>query len=272
MKIGVFDSGFGGLDIFRQIEKILPKYDFVYLGDNARAPYGSRSQETIYQYVTESLDFLFSRGCQLVILACNTASAEALRKVQQAYLPKKYPTRRVLGVIIPAIEEAVQKTKNRKIGILGTESTIQSEAFVAELKKKDSRIRAFQKACPLLVPIVEAGEKDQRIVNLSIENYLKPLVAKNVDTLILGCTHYGLLLNNIRKILAKSNRKILIVSEGKIVAKKLADYLRRHPEIERLLAKNSKRDFYTTDLTEKFRRIGGRLMGRKIGVQKVSLN
>jgi glutamate racemase len=271
MKIGIFDSGFGGLDIFRHIEKKLPKYDFIYLGDNARTPYGSRSQETIYQYVTEAVDFLFDNGCQLIILACNTASAEALRKIQQEYLIKKYPDRRVLGVVIPAIEEALEKTRNKKVGVIGTESTVRSNAFSNELAKKDSKIKVFQKACPLLVPIVESDEKDEKLINLALQNYLKPLVVKNIDTLVLGCTHYGILKKNIEKVLKKSGKKISIVSEGEIVAKKLTDYLGRHPEIEKTLDKNSVREFYTTDLTEKFQKVGTKLMGRKIEVKKVIL-
>ncbi len=271
MKIGIFDSGFGGLDIFRHIEKTLPKYDFIYLGDNARTPYGSRSQETIYQYVTEAIDFLFDKKCQLIILACNTASAEALRKIQQEYLVKKYPGRRVLGVIIPAIEEATEKSKNKKIGVIGTESTVRSGAFSNELAKKDSKIKTFARACPLLVPIVESDEKNKKIIDLALENYLKPLLAKNIDTLILGCTHYGILKKNIENLIKKSGRKITIISEGEIVAKKLVDYLHRHPEIEKTLDRKSERQFFTTDLTEKFQKIGGKLIGRKIEVKKVDL-
>jgi glutamate racemase len=271
MKIGIFDSGFGGLDIFRHIEKTLPKYNFIYLGDNARTPYGSRSQETIYQYVTEAIDFLFDKKCQLIILACNTASAEALRKIQQEYLVKKYPGRRVLGVIIPAIEEALEKTKNKKIGVIGTESTIRSNAFSNEFAKKDSKLKVFQKACPLLVPIVEADEKDKKIIDLTLQNYLNPLIIKNIDTLVLGCTHYGILRKDIEKVLKKSGKKITIISEGEIVAKKLVDYLHRHPEIEKKLDKNSVREFYTTDLTEKFQKIGSKLVGRKVAIKKIVL-
>ncbi len=271
MKIGIFDSGFGGLDIFRHIEKAMPEYDFIYLGDNARTPYGSRSQETIYKYVIEAVDFLFDKDCQLILLACNTASAEALRKIQQEYLPEKYPNRRVLGVVIPAIEEAVEKTKNKKIGIIGTESTVRSNAFLNELAKKDSKIKVFQKACPLLVPIVESDEKDTRIINFALTNYLKPLISKNIDTLVLGCTHYGILKKNIQSILKKSGKKISIISEGEVVAGKLANYLIRHSEIEKVLSKNSAREFYTTDLTEKFQKIGSKLIGRKIEVKKVFL-
>lgn len=271
MKIGVFDSGFGGLDIFRHIEKTLPEYDFIYLGDNARTPYGSRSQETIYQYVTEAVDFLFRKDCQLIIFACNTTSAKALRKIQQEYLPRTYPDRRVLGVIIPAVEDAIEKTHNNRIGIIGTESTIQSQAFVHELQKKNQQVLVFQQACPLLVPIVESDERDPTIRTLVITNYLKPLLAHNIDTLILGCTHYGILKDDIARVIQQQGCFVTIVSEGEVVAQKLKEYLLRHPESNQKLTKGATREFYTTDLTEKFQMIGTTLMGRSIVVHTVSL-
>jgi len=271
MKIGVFDSGFGGLDIFCHISGKLPRHDFIYLGDTARTPYGSRSQETIYEYTTQAVDFLFKKDCQLVILACNTASAEALRKVQQEYLPKNAPDKRVLGVIIPAAEEAIKATKNRRIGVIGSESSINSGTFPAELKKLDPAVEVFQKACPLLVPIVESDEKNPEIINLVIKNYLTPLVVEKIDTLILGCTHYGILKLEIGKVLKELNSVAIIIDEGKIVAEKLQDYLQRHPEIAEKLAQTAKREFYTTDLTKKFQKIGSRLMGQEIKVEKVTL-
>ncbi|HMP67443.1 MAG TPA: glutamate racemase [Candidatus Paceibacterota bacterium] len=271
MKIGIFDSGFGGLDIFGHVKNSMPSYDFIYLGDTARTPYGSRSQETIYKYTEQAVDFLFKKDCQLIILACNTASAEALRKIQQEYLVKNYPDRRVLGVIIPAVEVAVEKSKNKKIGVIATESTVKSSAFADELKKIDQDVQVFQKACPLLVPIVESSEKNAQIINLVIKNYLKELVDNDIDTLILGCTHYGILKLEIQKALSELGSKAVIINEGEIVSQKLQDYLIRHAEIEEKLSKNSSQEFFTTDLTEKFTEIGSILVGEKIQAQKISL-
>lgn len=271
MKIGIFDSGFGGLDIFSHIKRAMPEYDFIYLGDTARTPYGSRSQETIYKYSEQAVDFLFKKDCQLIIFACNTASAEALRKIQQKYLVENYPDRRVLGVIIPAAESAIEKTKNKKIGIIATESTVKSCAFVSELHKLDQSVEVFQKACPLLVPIVESDEKNTEIIQLVVKNYIKELVDNNIDVLVLGCTHYGILQKYIQESLSELGSTAQIVNEGEILISKLIDYLRRHPEIDNKLSKTSSREFYTTDLTEKFTKIGGKLIGEEISVQKISL-
>ncbi|HMO78885.1 MAG TPA: glutamate racemase [Candidatus Paceibacterota bacterium] len=271
MKIGIFDSGFGGLDIFKNVKKELSEYDFVYLGDTARTPYGSRSQETIYKYTQQAVDFLFKKDCQLIIFACNTASAKALRQIQQDYLIKNYPDRRVLGVIIPATEHAILLTKNKKIGIIGTESTISSNAFYNELKKLDESVEVFQKACPLLVPIVESGENDSVILEKIIEKYLSYFLDLNIDTLILGCTHYGILKDKIEFVAKKIGLNISVISEGQIVSKKLKNYLERHPEINQKLSKNKKIEFYTTDLTQKFIEIGSILFGQKISAEKVNL-
>lgn len=266
--IGVFDSGFGGLDVMRGIVKKIPQYDYVYLGDTARVPYGTRSQEIIYGFVKEAVDFLFGEGCELIIFACNTASSDALRRIQKEYLPKNHPGKNVLGVIVPAAEEAARISKNKKIGLIATAGTVESGAFVRELKKLDSKIGIFQKACPLLVPIVEAGEHDSRVAGLMLEKYLNPLIGKKVDTLILGCTHYGILEKKIRKIIGG---KIKIVSESKILGKKLEDYLKRHPEIEKRLSQKGKRQFYSTDLTDNFQILGSRFFGRKISAKKAEL-
>ncbi|MBU1291879.1 glutamate racemase [Patescibacteria group bacterium] len=266
--MGVFDSGFGGLDILKNIIKELPQYNYVYLGDTARMPYGTRSQELIYNFTEQAIDFLFKNNCQLIILACNTASSQALRRIQQEYLPKNYPQKRVLGVIIPATETAIQKTINHRIGVIATQSSVDSKAFEKELKKLNSKVRVFQKSCPLLVPIIEAGEQNSKATQLILENYLKPLIKKQIDTLILGCTHYGYLKNKIRKIVGK---QINIISQGKIVAKKLKDYLFRHPEIERKLGQDSKVSFLTTDLTDNFKILGAKYFGQNIKLKKVSL-
>lgn len=267
--IGVFDSGFGGLEILREIARELPQYDYIYLGDRARAPYGSRSQEVVYGFTEQAVDFLFKRNCQLIILACNTVSSKALRRIQRGYLPKHYPDRRVLGVIIPAAEVAVEVTKNNRVGVIATEGTVNSGAFVRELVKLNPNIEVFQKACPLLVPIVESGEKDSKIARLALENYLKPLMEKDIDTLILGCTHYGLLKDEIRSV---GEGEVNIVSEGKIVAEKLRDYLKRHSEMEGLLSKDSEINFFTTDLSEKFKSLGSEFFGKKIIPKKVVLH
>jgi len=266
--IGVFDSGFGGLDILREIAKNLPEYNYIYLGDTARTPYGTRSQEVVYNFTRQAVDFLFKKNCQLIILACNTASSEALRRIQQKYLPRRYPKRRVLGVIIPAAEAAIDKTYNGRVGVIATEGTVNSGAFERELKKLNPKIKIFQKACPLLVPIVEAGEEKSPATEIILKRYLRPLTKKNIDTLILGCTHYGLLQNKIRKIIGK---KIEIISEGKIVAEKLKDYLIRHPKIEKTLTKNKKIKFLTTDLTDKFKILGSKFFQKEIIPEKVEL-
>lgn len=266
--IGVFDSGFGGLDILREIVKELPEYNYIYFGDTARTPYGSRSQEVIYKFTEQAVNFLFKKGCELIIISCNTSSSEALRKIQRHYLPKEYPGKRVLGVIIPAAEKAFELTCNNRIGVIGTESTIASSTFLRELKKLNPKVKVFTKACPLLVPIVEAGEENSQATNLILKNYLSPLIRKKIDTLILGCTHYGLLKNKIKKIAGK---RIKIVSEGKIVAKKLKGYLKRHPEIENNLGKERKTIFFTTDLTDKFKTLGSKFYGKRIFPKRAEL-
>jgi len=267
--IGVFDSGFGGLNILKHIVKKLPQYDFVYLGDSIRAPYGPRSQEVIFDFTLQAVNFLFKKGCCLVILACNTASSEALRKIQQKWLIKNFPENKVLGVIIPAVEKAVETTKNNKIGVIATQGTVNSMAFNKEIKKRNFKIKVFEQACPLLVPIVEAGEDNSEIADIALKKYLKPLLIKKIDLLILGCTHYGILEKKIKQIVGKD---VNIISEGKVVAQKLADYLKKHSEIEKRLNKNSQRLFLTTDLTDNFQRLGSKFFGKKIKPQKIILD
>lgn len=266
--IGIFDSGFGGLEILQEIVNELPEYDYIYFGDTAKSPYGSHSQEVVYNFTLGAVKFLFNQNCPLLILACNTASSTALRKIQKEYLPKNYPKRKVLGVIIPVTEEAIKKTRNQRIGVMGTESTVASCAFKKELKKLNPEIKVFQKSCPLLVPIVETGEKDSKITELVLKKYLNPLIKKNIDTLILGCTHYGLLKGEIKKAVGENMN---IVAEGKIIAEKLKYYLKRHPEVEENLSKNSRIRFLTTDLTKKFKILGSQFFGKKIFPEKVNL-
>jgi len=265
--IGVFDSGFGGLEILREIVKELPQYNYIYLGDTARVPYGNRSQEQIYDFTKQAVDFLFKRGCHLIILACNTVSSEALSKIQQEYLPEHYPEKKVLGVVVPAVE-AAEETKNNRIGVMATHGTIDSNAFERELKKFNPQTKVFQQVCPLLVPAIERGKQDSESTRTLLENYLNPLLEKKIDVLILGCTHYGLLENQIREIVGN---EIKIISEGKIVAGKLKDYLERHSEIENVLTKNSEIEFLTTGLSDKFRTLGTIFFGKPINPQKVSL-
>ena len=198
--IGIFDSGFGGLDILKSIVKMLPEYGYIYLGDTARAPYGTRSKEIVYEFTKQAVDFLFKNNCELIILACKSVSSDALRKIQREYLPNKYLEKKVLGVLIPAVEEAVNKTKNKRVGVMATEGTVKSGAFVRELKKLDKKIQVIQQACPLLVPFVEAGEEKHKAVELILKDYTRPFKKFGADTLILGCTHYGVMEGYIRKI------------------------------------------------------------------------
>ncbi len=275
--IGVFDSGFGGLTIFKELVKQLPEYDYIYLGDSARAPYGNRSQELIFKFTKQAVEYLFKplhqifgggkQGCELIILACNTASAEALRRIQQEWLPKNFPQKRVLGVIRPTVEEAVKMTKNNKIGVIGTEATISSRSYIREIQNLNPKIKIFQRACPLLVPIIEAGEHNQEGIDLILKKYLKPLIKKDIDTLILGCTHYPIIKDKIKKITGQ----IQLISQEEIIGPKLIDYLKRHPEIEKKLGKFKKRIFLTTDLTDKFQKLGSQFFGKKIFPKVIQL-
>lgn len=268
MRIGIFDSGFGGLHVLRSIINTLPEYEYVYLGDTARAPYGDRPQETIYAYTKQAMQFLFRHECRVVIIACNTASSEALRKIQDEYMKNRASEKKVLGVLIPAAEIAVQKTSTGRIGVIATAGTVASNKFVRELTKLDSRVRVFQQACPLLVPLVEAGEHNSPEMETILKRYLKPLLRKKIDTLVLGCTHYGILERKIRKIVGPN---ITIVSEAKVVPKKLRLYLEKHTEIEQILSRRSGVHFYSTDRTDKFKILGSKLFGKNIQVRKAAL-
>lgn len=243
MNIGIFDSGLGGLTILKDIVKELPQYNYIYFGDNARVPYGNRSPETIYQFTKEAVDFLFKKNCQLIIIACNTSTATSLRKIQQEYLPKFYPGKKVLGVIRPTIEE-LEKNKFKKIGIIGTKATIKSEAFVHEINKVIPNAQIFQQACPLLVPYIEDSGRNIKILELMLEEYLKNLKKQKIDCLVLACTHYGIIEKEIQKNVGKN---IKVISEGKIVATKLKHYLFRHSEIEKNLGKQNKVQYFFTD-------------------------
>lgn len=260
--IGVFDSGFGGLTVLKEFLKILPEYDYMYLGDNARAPYGNKSDEVICNYTKEAVDFLFKEGCELVIIACHTASAKALRRIQQEYLPADYPEKRVLGVVVPLVEEAAKLSGDKRVGIIGTKAMIESHIYGKEFKKAAETVEIYEQACPLLVPLVEEGWTKRPETQMILKKYLRPLKEKKIDTLILSCTHYPLLEKNISGIMG---RRVKIINPAIVVAEKLADYLRRHPEIETKLSKNKKRMFFTTDDENKFKELGRKFLGISVG-------
>jgi glutamate racemase len=249
--IGIFDSGFGGLTVLREIEKKIPQYDYLYLGDNARAPYGPRSFETVYQYTLECVKVLFSRGCNLVILACNTASAKALRNIQQNDLPLIAPGKRVLGVIRPTTEVIGELSKSRHVGVLATQGTVASDSYRIEISKFFPDVQVTQKACPLWVPLIESGEHQSPGGDYFIQKNSESLLENDseIDTIILGCTHYPLIENQIRKYVPPHIR---IVSQAPIVAESLKDYLYRHPEMERTCSKGNSVNFLTTDTTSAF--------------------
>lgn len=265
--IGIFDSGFGGLTVLRGIVKALPDYDYIYLGDSARAPYGGRTKAEIFSYTEQAVLFLAKKKCSLIILACNTASSGALRSIQKKYAHAKgFP--KVLGVLIPASEEAVQRTKNENIGVIATKRTVASGAFDREIKKLNSHISVFQKACPLLVPLIESGQLNTEKTKNILRAYLHPLTRKHIDTLILGCTHYGLMEKHIRAIVGAHVR---IVSEERAVPKKLKTYLRKHADIEETISTHSRVTFYSTGMSEKFAELGSVLYGKKISVKKARI-
>ena len=266
--IGIFDSGFGGLTIFKEIKKALPAYDFIYLGDSLRAPYGGRSQEAIFEFTREAVDFLFKQGCSLVILACNTASAEALKKLQQEWLIENFPDRHILGVIRPLAEAAVKQSRFGKVGIIGTRSTVSSQAYVHELQKLKPAVKVYQQAAPLLVPLIEEGVLDRPETRMILKKYLRPLKERQIDTLILGCTHYPLLQKEIQRI---SGKQVKVLDVAKIVAEKLADYLKRHPETESRLEKNHQIKYLTTDDSRRFSELGSKFLGEKIKAEKAEL-
>jgi len=243
--IGIFDSGYGGLTVFRSIFQHLPGYDYIYLGDTARAPYGNRSFQTIHQYTWECVQWLFEQGCPLVILACNTASAKALRTIQQKDLQNVDPSKRVLGVIRPTAEVIGSYTKTKQIGVLGTKGTVQSGSYQIEISHFFPDIKVHQQAAPLWVPLIENGEYDKPGADYFVKKYLDKILAQsaNIDTLLLACTHYPLLQEKIKEYLPGH---IQVISQGDIVAKSLVDYLTRHPEMESKLSKESTQRFFTT--------------------------
>lgn len=268
--IGVFDSGYGGLTVLKDIVSALPQYDYLYLGDNARAPYGSRSFETIYRYTLDSVRWFFQQGCPLVILACNTASAKALRTIQQNDLGKLAPGRRVLGVIRPTTEKVGMLTQTRTVGILGTRGTVESGSYVIEIAKFFPDIRVYQQACPMWVPLIENGEYDNEGAVYFMRKYLDELFAKasDIDTLLLACTHYPLIQQQLQRMLPAH---IKLVSQGPIVAESLVDYLQRHPEIEQQCTRNQTVRFYTTDSPADFDRQASSFYGKSTTAVQIEL-
>lgn len=266
--IGVFDSGFGGLSVLKAIRKELPQYRYIYLGDTERAPYGDRSPAEILRFSKQAIDFLFKEGCELVIFACNTASAEALREIQKNYLHQKHPShKRVLGVIVPTAEHVSEGTA-RTIGIIGTNGTVRSGTFPRELKKLMKKAEVFQNAAPLLVPLIEKGRHRSQEGFRLLEAYLKPLLKKNVDVVILGCTHYEHVEDYVKRIVGKKTR---VISQGAVVAKKLKQYLKKHSNLSARLKKGRKVTFYTTDRTGTFKKHSRLFYGRTVSPKRVKL-
>lgn len=266
--IGVFDSGYGGLTILNEIRKQLPGYDYIYLGDNARTPYGTRSFDVVYQYTLECVTRLFSLGCHLVILACNTASAKALRSIQQQDLPGMDASRRVLGVIRPTVEVLEQYSTTKHVGVLATEGTIQSESYPIEIHKINPDIKVFSEACPMWVPLIENNEHLNSGADYFVEKHLNSLLRKDpdIDTIVLGCTHYPLLIPKINKFLPAG---IKLVSQGDIVAASLKDYLNRHPEMQMKCTKEGKISYYTTESTAKFKTSASIFLETDINAEKL---
>lgn len=266
--IGIFDSGYGGLTVFKEIHKLLPQYDYFYLGDNARVPYGIRSFDTVYEFTKEGVFKLFDAGCHLVILACNTASAKAARNIQQKDLP---PGKKVLGVIRPTTESVNQFTSTNKVGILATEGTVQSESYKIEINRFHPGVEVFQQACPMWVPLVENNEISNAGSEYFVEKSIRKLLAQSseIDAVFLACTHYPLLLPVIKKFMPAHIR---IISQGNLVADRLADYLIRHPEIEEKCSKNGRITFATTDNTDNFNDKAEIFFGQNINSIQVSLS
>jgi glutamate racemase len=263
--IGIFDSGYGGLTVMREITRQLPPYDYLYLGDNARAPYGPRSFETVYAYTLEAVEWFFGQGCPLVILACNTASAKALRSIQQHNLDP-YPGRRVLGVIRPTSEIIGQFTRTGHVGVLGTTGTVQSNSYPIEISHFFPDVQVHQQACPMWVPLIENNEHLSAGADYFVADSLQKLRQQHasIDTILLGCTHYPLLVDKIRQFLPAN---VQLISQGGIVAQSLADYLQRHPEIEQYCTKGGRRAFVTTDDPVSFSEKASVFYGERVEAQ-----
>ncbi|OFZ19124.1 MAG: glutamate racemase [Bdellovibrionales bacterium GWB1_55_8] len=277
-KIGIFDSGFGGLTLFKCIQKALPQFDYEYLGDNARTPYGNRSFDTVLRFTTEGVEFLIDRGCRLVIIACNTASARALRSIQQTWLLKRQqtdPGLRVLGVIRPTVEQMARLSASHSMAVWATPGTVKSDSFVLEAQKYAPGTELIQTPCPLLVPLIEAGELSGPGVEHYISKYWQETLAQHqrspsrkIDSLLLACTHYPLLLPAIRKVVPSD---VKIATQGEIVSASLKDYLGRHSEMAAQLSQNGSTTYFTTDQCEYFDQLAQIFMGHTVTSQKADL-
>jgi len=265
-RVGVFDSGLGGLFTLRALARELPVYDYVYLGDTKRVPYGNRSPETVYEFTRQAVEYLFSKQkCKLVILACNTASALALRRLQQEFLPSHFPDRHLLGVLVP-LAETMREMGCRRVGVLATQSTIESHAIEHELKKRISRVMVFERSAPLLVPLIENGEL--RLARGVLVSYLKPLIQGDVDCLALGCTHYPILKRVVKQMVGKS---VAVVSQDEFLGAKLIDYLGRHSDVEQSLSRRRRRVIIVTDKTREFKKRASMWFGKDIILQVINL-
>ncbi|MBO7202391.1 MAG: glutamate racemase [Paludibacteraceae bacterium] len=268
--IGVFDSGYGGLTILNEMKKKLPEYDFIYLGDNARTPYGTRSFDVVYEYTLQCVEYLFRQGCRLVILACNTASAKALRSIQQIDLKKWTPEHRVLGVIRPTVEVVADLTQSRHVGLLGTIGTVQSQSYPLEINKLYPDIVVTATACPMWVPLIENQEYNSLGADYFVQKYVDELFSKDdkIDTVILGCTHYPLLADKISKVLPKG---VMLVSQGEYVAESLKKYLMRHTELDAYCSKNAKIRYLTTENEERFAQSASIFLQEKVRAERILL-
>jgi glutamate racemase len=269
--IGVFDSGYGGLTILRSLREQLPQYDYLYLGDNARAPYGTRSFDIVYDFTLQAVKYLFSQGCPLIILACNTASAKALRTIQQRWLPfSDDPTRRVLGVIRPTAEHIALASSNGHVGVFATPGTIASQSYDIEIAKINPDFHTTGHACPMWVPLVENGESENPGADYFVNKDVEALLTadEDIDTIVLGCTHYPLLYDKIR---AAVPQNINLLKQGDIVARSLKDYLQRHPEMDARLTSNASAGFLTTENPERFADLATLFLGHEISARHVAL-
>ena len=268
--IGVFDSGYGGLTILKSLRAQLPQYDYIYLGDNARAPYGTRSFELVYDFTLQAVKYLFAQGCHLVILACNTASAKALRSIQQRDLPTLDPSRRVLGVIRPTVEQLGATSRTGHVGVLGTPGTVASGSYNIEIEHLNPGFVTTAHACPMWVPLVEYGEAASAGADYFVRKEIDALLAADpqIDTIVLGCTHYPLLLPKIRRYVPAG---ITILSQGDIVATSLTDYLRRHPDMEARLTRNASCRYLTTDSPDRFSAAASVFLGQAVAASRATL-
>lgn len=268
--IGIFDSGYGGLTVLKEIIKRLPQYDYIYLGDNARAPYGNRSFETVYHYTWQCVQWFFKQNCPLIVLACNTASAKALRTIQQNDLIKYFPDKRVLGVIRPTTEIIGNYSKTGHVGIMATSGTVNSNSYAIEIEKFFPETMVVQQACPMLVPLIENNEFENEAADYFIQEYVNELLDKDdkIDTILLACTHYPLIKTRIEKFLPNN---VSVIVQGEIVAASLEDYLQRHAEVETRVSKNGSIQFYTTDSSEDFNAHASIFYGEEVNAKHVEL-